>query len=154
MRSSGMTYGHGIEVELGDCEVVGMDGLDAERLQRGRGEVLAVERDNGRGAAADRRRQDVAIVRVGEDETFDQRLVAGDETIERACVHEVSGSLETFSSDLWTHAQDRLDPLVVNIRCPTCAEQTDDRQVHQEVAQSFGDQNAGVVDDGESRHDQ
>ena len=46
-------------------EVIRMLGFNAERPQRGFREVFEIERHDDIGPAPDRRRQDVAIVRVG-----------------------------------------------------------------------------------------
>lgn len=130
-----------------DDEVVGMDGLDSVLCDRLLGEIVEIERDDCIGRRVDRRRQDVAIFRVGKNEVGNQELVPRNEAIPHVRIHEIACALELFSTKVRARCENTAHPLLVDSGAPPRVNEIGESEKHQEVAKRRWVKDAGVVDD-------
>ena len=93
-------------VEQAMHEVVGALSFDVEWAQDAVGEVPKVVCDDYLGVAADGGGDDVAVVRVGEFDCFDQGFVAGDKAVWHGSDHELAGSFESGWVELGVRSDD------------------------------------------------
>ena len=96
----------------------------------------------------------MSILRIGEGQSWDQFLVAGYEAILDMGVHQVAGSLQLLASKVRPVLQQVPHPLRVNFVGPFGSEQVWHGKLHKQVAERRRIENAGVVKDGETTHDQ
>lgn len=82
----------GIEIKLIEHEVVWMLCLDVVWLERTCGKVLGVLCHDDIGMSEDCGGQDVTIIRIGQVQSIDKRLVANYEAVGNGLVHERSSS--------------------------------------------------------------
>lgn len=103
-------------------ELIRVQGLDVELGEDRRGEIAQVERDDEASPAVNRRRQDVTVVRVGEEQIWDEGLVPGNEAIGNVLIHQTPAAGEARRRDVGSIAQDVSGPLVVDFLRPTSLE--------------------------------
>ena len=132
--------------EVGD-EVVGMLALDPVLCEHVGGEILEVERDDDVGACANRGCKDMTIVRVvRKRESRNQALVARHEAVPHVSIHEVAGTLKLLPPKIRARFEDISYPFLMNVVGPPRTKEVGDCQVHQEVAQWRGIENASIVE--------
>ena len=125
-------------------EVVGMLRLYAEGGQGGLGEVLEILGDDHVAAARDGGGEDMAVIGVGQGEGGDQRFIAGDKRVAGMAVHEVPGALERGAVAVRLPAQERLDPLPVDVGAPSGLEEVGYGELQKQVSHGSGIEDIGV----------
>jgi len=116
-------------------EVVRALCFDVESVQGAVGEVPKVVCDDYLGAAEDGRGDNVAVVFVGQFDSFDERLIPGDEAVGYGCDHELAGSFEAAWIELGVRSDDAGDHLVEDGFGPPSAVQAGSCESNQQVAQ-------------------
>ncbi|MFD1830314.1 hypothetical protein ACFSJS_11635 [Streptomyces desertarenae] len=97
-----------MEIDLVLDEHVGVPGFHVPCRQSVVREVLEVERDDELGFCPDGRREDVAVIRVGEFEGPDERLVTLDHAVTHGPHHGLSGPVEPDANAEYYQAEDPL----------------------------------------------
>ena len=102
------------QVELECQEVVGMLCFDAIGPQFFFRKILEIESHDEVGTSADRRSQNMSVVRVRQRDGIDQCLVAKYKAIADMGVHQVAGPLKLFRLQVRTVFKNVSRPLIVN----------------------------------------
>lgn len=100
-----------------------MLGFDPEGLKEILREVLQVLGDDDLRVATDGCGEDAAVVGIWQDETLDERLMPGDETVGDRFAHQLSGPLELFRSEVRTTLEDATDHLIEDLIAPPRSEE-------------------------------
>lgn len=139
----------GGEVDQVEHELVGALGLDVETFQRSGREVAEVCGHDDLRATSDRRGEHVSVVRIGQREAVDQRLVAGDEAVGDGLAHQLPRPRQTLLVQIRAAAQDAAHHLVEDLLRPARSEMPGLPEPDEQVAQSRRVQDVGAVEGGE-----
>ena len=109
------------------------------------GKSVQVVRDDRPRPAVDRRRQHVAVVRVGEGQGGDEGLVASDKAVGDVLIHQLPTPGEAFGRDVRAVGQDVPRPLVVDLVRPAGPEQIRQGEPHEQITERGRIQDARVI---------
>ena len=121
-----------------------MSDFNAERFDDHIREVPQIRGYDSVAASDDGRRQDMPITRVGKIEYRDECLVFRDQTIRSRPVHEIARALQGGAVAVWLVAQQRFDPLPMDVRRPFRLKYTARCQLKEDVADGCGIKDVGV----------
>lgn len=111
-----------------------------------------VRGDNYVSTPANRRGENVSIIGIWKVEPFDQISIAGHQGICRVEIHQHSSALQFCPRQIGTTAQERANPLVMYRRRPLRAKQAGQREMHEEISQVRGIQDARIVKSRKAAH--
>ena len=132
------------QIEAIAQKLVGMSNFDAEGFDSRLREVPQVRGHDGVAASGDGRREDMLVAQVGKIKRRDESLVSRNQTIPSRQIHEIARALQGGTVPVRFVAQQRLDPLPMDVRRPFRLDDVARRQLQEDVAYGRGIQDVGV----------
>jgi hypothetical protein len=103
-----------------------------------------LRRYDNRRAGRDRGGDDMAVIRIGEGDSLDMCLVAGDRRVRQRVIHELAGDLQALDGNAGHVGDEIANPFVVNLICPPRIDQSVNGDLHDDVSQMEWIEDAGV----------
>ena len=125
-------------------ERVGVFGLKSMRDERRRRKILQIRSDDNVGFGPDGSGEDMTIARIGQVEGGHEILESGDEGIANMGIHEAPGARQACRREARSAAQERADPLVMDMCGPPRSVQIRDGELKQQIAKWRRVQDRGV----------
>jgi hypothetical protein len=152
MRFRGLYHLVGVQIDEVVNKFIWSLRFDPELPQRFGRKVLGIVGNNYTGAAANRGRQDMAIIRVRQIQSRHELPVPDHEGIGSMLVHELPRALQLRPGQVWPSLKQVGDPFFVNVVRPSSTKETWNCQKHQEAAKVGRIQNVGVKKSSKGWH--
>jgi len=142
------------EIKQIENELVWMLCLYIEFPERLAGKVLQIACDDDTGSAADRRRQDMAVIFIWQEKARNEVFICCYERIWSGLIHELPRAFQLLASEVGPVLQEIPDPFFMYICGPLGTKHSRQCEIHEEASQLSGIEYIRVEEDNECRHNQ
>lgn len=145
-------YAGSEQVDLIAEELIGILYLDAVPFHHILGEISRILSDDHLSPASNGCSQNVTIIRIGQRQTFDQLVIAGDKAIIYCLAHQFASSFQLVRIQVWPVGLEVPEYLVQDRVGPPRLKDSGASESDEDIPEHVGVEHIGIKDDGESTH--